>query len=556
MLFLATAAGASACGPESAVAPGILLVSFDTTRADRIGAYGYDGADTPTVDALARDGIVFEQAIAPTPITLPSHATILTGQPPSVHGVRDNGLYVLSSRAELVSETLRDRGFRTGAFVAAFVLDSRFGLDQGFESYRGPRLDTRRQQLSGVQWRAAEVVDEAIDWLGGIRPEEKFFAWVHFFDPHHPYKPPKDFRSGARQIYDAEIAYADRELGRLLDFLDAQGRRPELTVVVTADHGEGLEEHGEESHGILVYQDTLHVPLVISGARVRGAAGSRVRTRVGLVDVAPTLLTLAGIPPDALESRGYSLVDARGAPVAPPRDRVIRIETLLPYHGFRWRALRGLLWRNYKLIEGAQLELYDLEKDPDERDNRAAFEPDLTRELGERLAAGQAALGWAETRSVDAEEGELLMALGYVGAGNEPEGDPFAPGLPDPRERVGDVAVVSEGERLLRRAMAPRTAKRGKRGELLIRARSLYEELRGRDPNNPHVPYGLGLAEFGLGNCALALPFLERAAELRPLQTTLFEALAQCYLAAGRFSDADAASAVAASLTEKASASD
>ena len=185
------------------MAPGILLVSFDTTRADRIGAYGYDGADTPTVDALARDGIVFEQAIAPTPITLPSHATILTGQPPSAHGVRDNGFYVLPSEAELVSEALRDRGFRTGAFVAAFVLDSRFGLDQGFESYRGPCLDRRRKQISGIEWRAAEVVDEAIDWLGGIRPDEKFFAWVHFFDPHHPYKPPKDFRSGARQIYDA-----------------------------------------------------------------------------------------------------------------------------------------------------------------------------------------------------------------------------------------------------------------------------------------------------------------------------------------------------------------
>lgn len=550
------AAAAAGCGSESVVAPGILLVSFDTTRADRLGAYGYDGADTPTVDALARDGIVFEHAIAPTPITLPSHATILTGQPPSVHGVRDNGLYVLNSRAELVSETLRERGFRTGAFVASFVLDSRFGLDQGFESYRGPRVGGRREPLSGAQWRAAEVVDEAIDWLRGVGPDEKFFAWVHFFDPHHPYQPPQDFRSSARQIYDAEIAYADRELGRLLDFLDARGRRKELTVVVTADHGEGLEEHGEASHGILVYQDTQHVPLVISGARVRGAAGSRVRAPVGLVDVAPTLLTLADIPSDALGSSGHSLVDARGAPVAPPDDRVIRIETLLPYHTFRWRALRGLLWRNYKLIEGVELELYDLEKDPDERENRAVLEPDVARELGQRLAAGPAARGWAEARTVDSQERELLVALGYVGGGNEAAGDPFAPDLSDPRARVGDVALVSKGERLLRRALAPRAAGRARRAELLARARGVYEELRERDPDNPHVPYGLGLVEFGGGSCALALPLLERAAELQALRVKLLDALAECYLTTGRFADSDAARTVAASITEQLTESD
>ncbi|HJO24944.1 MAG: sulfatase [Myxococcota bacterium] len=324
----------------------MLLVSFDTTRADRIGAYGYDGADTPNIDALAREGIVFEQAIAPAPITLPSHATILTGQPPSVHGVHSNGNYVLSSEAELVSETLHDRGFRTGAFVSAFVLDARFGLDQGFESYRGPDPSKRVDRLPAAQWRAGTAVDEAIDWFGGIRPDESFFAWIHFFDPHQPYRPPKDFRSSARQIYDVEIAYADRELGRLLEFLDAQGRSPELTVVVTADHGEGLGEHGEVSYGILAYQGTLHVPLVISGARVRGAAGSRVRSLVGLVDVAPTLLTLAGVPSGESRSAGHSLVDAQGVPVAPPRDRVIQIETLLPYHVFGWSALRGLLWRN------------------------------------------------------------------------------------------------------------------------------------------------------------------------------------------------------------------
>ncbi len=204
------------------------------------------------------------------------------------------------------------------------------------------------------------------------------------------------------------------------------------------------------------------------------------------------------------------------------------------------------------MIEGAEVELYDLEKDPDESDNRAALERDVARELSERLAAVQPAPDWSETRPVGPAEGELLMALGYVVSDNALEGDPFAPGLPDARVRVADVALISEGERLLRRVLAARRAvKPERRVELLGKARGVYEELRRRDPNNPHIPYGLALVEFGSGNCALALPLLERAAELHPFRLPLFTALVQCYREAGRYSDAEQAQAVLASLTEQ-----
>jgi len=270
------AAAADAAGPAAPEAsrPSLLLVTLDTTRADRVGARRDGRPVTPSIDALAKDGVVFERALAAAPVTLPSHATILTGVYPCAHGVRDNGVFRLGPEARLVSEALSERGWRSGAFVGAYVLDARFGLDQGFEVYTASGTAGIGNVIYAER-PAHRVVDDAIAWLGSLPPDAPFFAWVHLFDPHAPFAPPKAWRARFEDPYDGEIAFADDQVGRLVSWIRRRDPARELVVVVTADHGEGLGAHGEASHGTFLYQDTMHVPLVISGAGVaRGVRSS------------------------------------------------------------------------------------------------------------------------------------------------------------------------------------------------------------------------------------------------------------------------------------------
>ena len=259
-----------ACGgcdalPPPIARPDVLLFSLDTTRADRIGAYGHAAASTPTFDALARDGVLFESAYSPTPITLPAHASMLTGLYPSAHGVRDNGLFALGPDATLVSEVFAAHGWRTGAFVGSFAVDERTGLAQGFEIYSDKGSETR----GIVPERTADAVaKDAIAWLETLAPEDNFFLWLHFYDPHLPFAAPEPWRSRNADPYDAEIAFADAQLARVLRSIETRGSDAPLLVVATSDHGEGLGDHGEGSHGVLLYQGTVRVPLVISGPHV------------------------------------------------------------------------------------------------------------------------------------------------------------------------------------------------------------------------------------------------------------------------------------------------
>ena len=551
------------CGTERAATeartgspPSILLVTLDTTRADRIGAYGYDRAVTPTLDRLAREGVLFEFAIAPTPITLPSHASILTGVYPPAHGVRDNLIFQLEPDAVLVSEALQRHGWRTAAFVGAFVLDARFGLAQGFEVYRAPQIPTAtptRKLLSPdqVERPANEVVDDAIAWLSRLGPDERFFVWVHFFDPHQPYVVVEGWEQRFADPYDAEIGFCDAQLGRLLAYLESRGLVEDLLTVVTSDHGEALGEHGEETHGILLYQSTLRVPLLLSGRPVQRARGTRVAHPVSTADLPATLLALAGLDPEALpRSVLPPLISSDGDIPAGEGDREIDVETLLPYLSFRWSASRGLLWRGDKLIDGARAELYHLEEDPEERVNLAEAEPERVARLRARLGdllESQAALGWGRQRGVESGEPELLEALGYV-QGSVGE-DPFAAWLPDPAERIGDVVAASQAHRHLSRALAllpddpqqhaaqdPRKIRRGRR--LLARAKTVLEELRVKDPGNPMHALRLGMAEQRLGNHAAAIELLEYATRLQPQGARVHYDLALAYQAAGRGDDA------------------
>lgn len=543
VLGLAGLAGL-ACGAQ---APGgLLLVTLDTTRADHLGAYGWQAARTPTLDRLAREGLLFENAVAPAPITLPSHASILTGVAPPAHGVRDNGIFELSPEAELVSEVLRREGWRTGAFVGSFVLNGRFGLDQGFETYRAPVPAPGGPPGFQPERRAAAVVDDFLDWFSGLGSGERFFAWVHFFDPHHPYLPPQRWRSEQQHPYDAEITYTDHELGRLLDALAERGRADDLLVVVTADHGEGAGEHGENGHGVFVYQATLRVPLIFWGTALAPWAGQRVQGFVSLLDLPATLLAFAGLEPQALpKAASRPLVVPGRGPAAPDPARPIYVESLLPFHSFRWRALRGLIEDGYKLVEFQSPELYALSEDAGEQRNLAAAEPERVARLQQKLrelVARDADLGWGQARSVDAREREMLHALGYTGgAGGS---GPFDPGLPDPRERVGDISLVMTASTFLFMAskqtpLEPGAFVDGPDGEpvpgreLIGKAARMLRELRERNPRDPHVYTDLGTIYSLLGRPELARPLLEEAVRLRPGDAALHYHLAHAYEATG-----------------------
>jgi arylsulfatase A-like enzyme len=543
-LLLAFLAG---CTQQGTGPPSILLVTLDTTRADRIGAYGRDGARTPTLDRLARQGILFERAIAPTPITLPSHASILTGVYPTAHGVSDNAVFRLTPEARLVSEVLAERGWRTAAFVGGLVLHPHFGLDQGFEVYHAPQPAREPMREPYVERPANEVVDDALTWLSELAAGERFFVWLHFFDPHMPYEPPPAWREPSVHPYEGEIAFCDAQLGRLLEALEEAGRARNLLVAVTADHGESLGEHGEETHGVFIYQATLHVPLILSGEPVARARGQRVGHAVSIVDLPATLLALAGIPIDELpDAHAPTLVARDGAPRRLDAERAIYTESLLPYHSFRWHAFRGLVWRGHELIEGRRPELYALDEVSDRRRDRAGEAPELLdrmREALRDLSERHGPLGWSEDRGVAADERDLLRALGYtVGSVG---GDPFDPALPDPHDRIGDIRLISQAERRIGRAawlrpIAPeRLAERGPEQlavglRALGRARKSLLELRESNPEDPHVFVDLGTVESRLGNHSSAVPLLERAIQLYPGVARLRYHLAVSYHATGR----------------------
>jgi choline-sulfatase len=526
--------------------PSILLITLDTTRADRIGAYGYADGQTPHIDRLAREGVLFEQAIAPTPITLPSHTSILTGVTPSEHGVRDNAAFSLGPDALLVSEVLLRRGWRTAAFVGSYILAPQFGLAQGFERYGAP---LEGDSLVKSDRSANAVVGEAIDWLSQLSPEEHFFLWVHFYDPHAPLHPPPPWRTRLSDPYDAEIAFCDDQLGRLLEAIAERGLARNLLTVVTADHGESLGEHREATHGVLLYQSTMHVPLIFHGPVLGTARGTRVARRVSTLDLPATLIHLAGIAPDALPAtKSAPLLVPEGLPSPSSPPQPVYLETLLPFYSLHWRALRGLVADGYKLIEGPQPELYALDDDAGEENDLAEREPARVQAMERQLEqiVSRPSLGWGRRHGSSAEEAERLAALGYVVGTSD--GDPFAADLSDPRDRVQDVLRYVRAERLLLRGVRllpddpvelarVEPAKQQRALDGLREARDMLATLYERDPGNPYLAYRLGMAESKLGNHAAALPLLELARLHHP-DARLHYRLGLAYEAAGRRGDA------------------
>jgi arylsulfatase A-like enzyme/Tfp pilus assembly protein PilF len=395
----------------------VLLVTIDTLRADRVGAYGCPFADTPALDALAREGALFREAYTPVPYTLPAHASLLTGTLPPRHGVRDNGKRALPSTATTIAEWLGRKGFATGAFVGAFPLDRRFGLDQGFSVY-DDAIAAPADAYSIAERRGEEVVARARRWLDE-EAREPFFAWVHLFDPHAPYAAPEPYRARfAARPYDGEVAYADACLGRLLGGLGARRRR--TLLVVTADHGESLGDHGEATHGLTLYEPAVRVPLIL--AWEGGIApGLRPAARASLIDVFPTVCAALGWPaPAAVEGR--SLLEALAGPEG--EERPVYLETFVPLLHYGWAPLLGWRAGRWKYVAAPRAELYDLEADPGElRDRR-----EEAREVADALSSGlrRASAASAEgaleggARALTPEEAARFAAVGYVWAGTAP----------------------------------------------------------------------------------------------------------------------------------------
>jgi arylsulfatase A-like enzyme/predicted Zn-dependent protease len=434
----------------------VILVTFDTTRADRLGTYGYEKGLTGGFDDFARQGVVFDRAYAPAPLTLPSHATMLTGLYPPEHGLRVNGAGQLDRSLPLLSEILHERGYETGAFIAAAVLDSKYGLDRGFDTYDDelPRKKSG-QRISEPRRDGQDIITSAISWLQQ-RTARPFFCWIHLYDAHGPYDARPDIfgEQFADAPYDAGVAWQVRQFERLTAFLKERGIDRHTLVIVAGDHGEGLDDHGESEHGMLIYNTTLHVPFVFAGPP-EFRPGTHIREAVSLVDLAPTVLEILRIPPPP-HCSGRSLLAAIRGGTLPARD--CYAETHTPFVYNHWSPLQAVISGRSKYIETTRPELYDLENDPGELSNLVESATEERQRMREALEDLKSEFVPAAAQNLKLTERDLehLRTLGYV-AGSNPSkkiNDPKATEvLPDIKEML---PLLSEFDRARHMSMEGR----------------------------------------------------------------------------------------------------
>jgi arylsulfatase A-like enzyme/tetratricopeptide (TPR) repeat protein len=484
----------------------ILLVTLDTTRADHVGAYGYRAARTPHLDRLAAEGTRFASVTATAPLTLPAHASLLTGLYPPEHGVRNNGNFRLPEGLPTVATVLQARGYRTAAFVSAFVLDRRFGLARGFETYDDSLAEGgAAEAYSFDSQRAGDKTGAAlVRWLESLAtsPTAPFFAWLHLYDPHEPYAPPAPFQEAfATNPYDGEIAFADQVLGTVREALIRLRLEDRVVVVVAGDHGESLGEHGEETHSMFVYEGAVQVPLVFWGPG-RIPAGRVVGEPVSGIDIAPTLVELAAAPP-LPPSRARSLLPLMEG--KPGRSaRILYTETLGPQLDMGWAPLRSVRDDRYKLIEAPRPELFDLSRDKAESTNLYDRQPSVVAALRAELETitGNGG-GSMSVMAMSREVEEKLAALGYVGTqGDHPPAAKDAD-LTDPKD------VIQIFNRLRRASTA---VLQHRPEEALV----VVAEVDRMDPGNAFARFIEANARMALGQYAAAIPALRAYLAERP----------------------------------------
>lgn len=493
-------------------APTVVLISIDTLRADRLGCYGQAAAGTPAIDRLAAEGARFASAQTTAPLTLPAHSSLLTGRSLPAHTVLNNGTFELPGSVPTLAEAMRDAGFATGGFVSSPVLASRYGLARGFDRYddqiarpQGPQqgLIVHYDERAG-----RETASRAVIWADGVGAKP-VFLFVHLWEPHAPYHPPAEFAARfPNDRYQAEVSAADDAVGRLVDGLRALGRT-RLLVVVTADHGEGLGEHGEPTHGLFLYRETMRVPLVIHGPEF-GIRPAVIDQATSLADVAPTLLDLLGIKPLPSIDGLSNAARLRGG-TAPPTRSGVFAESHLPQLEFGWSGLRALVGNDgTRLIDAPRVELYDEAADPAALEDLAAARKDEVaakrRVLADLVAGAKAhAPEEASARVASAEELETLRSLGYAATGRHGSSERLLvdPGAVDPKDRVTFVADFD---------LASARTREGRHQEAL----ALYARLLTIEPDNPGLLLQAAQAQILAGQLAAAEKGLRRAVAVDP----------------------------------------
>jgi len=511
----------TACGGRSKQ-PDLILVTLDTTRADHVGCYGGAPNVTPNLDALAASGFLFERAITPVPVTLPSHTTLLTGQLPPRHGVRNNGSYHLPIEATTLAERCADAGYETAAFVSAFVLDRQFGLAQGFAAYDDSLYNERP---------SAETAKRAIRWLKGRASERPVFLWVHLYDAHAPWTPAPPFSHlPLPSAYDQEIAADDAALGNLIAELKRLKRWDNALVAVLADHGEGLGDHGETEHGIFLYQETTRIPFVLKlpKALAKRMPGRKVPTLVSTIDLFPTLLELMGQKPaENLDGKSLAPLLAGKSEADAGLDRHgVYLETLYPKENFGWAPLFAFQTEEWKWIRAPRSELYRLAADPGEKENLIDVEAEqgatLDRRL-ERLQQGLPTTSANASTAVSPEVEERLRSLGYLSGGSLTAN--AEENLPDPKLLIASHVDFDE-------------AKRAMDDQRFADAIEPFRRVLAREERNTVATLGLGIAEVKTSDFRAAEATLRRAIELSPGNATAQAALADALFGQERWQDA------------------
>ncbi len=514
----------AACDRQLRVPRNVLLITIDTLRADRLGCLGSDRGLTPHLDSLAAEGAVFSNAWTPVPLTAPSHASMLTGRYPITAGLRNNGVEVLSAQELLLPEILRERGFQTAGIVSALVLASTFGLNQGFDLYYEEDISggERGRGLWYDQRPADKTIDRTLAWLRASvgRP---FFLWVHLFDPHDPYDPPSPYKEKfAQALYDGEIAFADAQVGRLLEALREMSLDDSTLIIAAGDHGESLGDHGESFHGIFIYNATMRVPLIVRAPG--GRRGVRVDDPASTLDITPTVLASLGIQvPTTMQ--GVSLLDAAARGGRVPA-RSLYLETIYPTTSYGWAAPRGIVSGSWKSIDLPAAELYDVASDPSEKSNLAGTQLSRRDALRSEYAALRAELESgareAETASIDEETRDRLASLGYL-AGEQSKVSNRRE--PDPKDVVFMMTPLNIAQGFIKK-------------KLYADAEVILVEALKVDPENKFALARMTQAQAAQGKLDAALSTFERAAAAYPDVEEVYRLYASALMAEGRGAEA------------------
>lgn len=492
----------------------IILITIDTIRADHLACYGYDSIKTPHIDGLAKDGILFSNAYSVSPLTFPSHTSIMTSQYPIQHGVQNNGTFLLQDSANTLAEILKKRNYKTGAIVSSYVLASHFGLNQGFDYYDDYFFQKKGQVEDHTQnERIGEKVTEiSKKWLQKNH-KKPFFLWAHYFDPHSLYNPPPPFDNQYKERpYDGEIAYTDKCLGDLFEEIGKLSLLKNTCIILVGDHGEGLWDHNEQTHGLFIYNTTLHVPLIISCPE-HLQKGLKVASLVKTIDIMPTILELMGIDAEGSLIQGSSLVQFLKG-----EDKDMKIdlfcESQYPKLNLNWAPLQGILtFEGWKYIYAPKQELYNLKEDPQEQKNLFSLNPQKAKSLHERflslkkdLIEKAQAVEDAKSVTLSTEARERLMSLGYIsysGSNDDALAGKADHELPDPKDKAHllvmiDEARYSEGQGQIEQAIQK------------------YEEVLKQDPDNKMALFPAGLIYANTGKPEKAVDIFKRLVELDP----------------------------------------